>query len=343
MKNNHIPSRILLSILFATLASCASTPFESDTKEDAPKTEQGKSSKDGGYYLDDGPGENAPVDIDSIPDAIPKAEPYSYSANRPYVALEKRYTPMTSYQPYAKVGIASWYGKRYHGKKTSVGEVYDMYGMTAAHPTLPVPSYARVINLSNGRSVVVRINDRGPFIDGRLIDLSYAAAYKLRMVDAGSAKVEVRAINASAPAASASVNGVEVVDKSYGTATSTVQTAPAPVDMPVAMPLPTEQHQPAETVYQAPIESQPVVGESVTIGEGFFLQVGAFKNDANSNQLTNRLQGFDRPLGVDIFNLYDGGVYRVKMGPYPTRAEAETAAAAILKQYQIKPIIQDQI
>ena len=105
---------------------------------------------------------------------------------------------MTSIAPYRARGVASWYGRRYHGQRTSIGEVYDMYGMSAAHPTLPLPSYARVTNLSNGRSVIVRVNDRGPFLNNRLIDLSYAAAYRLGYVDRGSATVEVLVNSAAA-------------------------------------------------------------------------------------------------------------------------------------------------
>ncbi|HEX5539051.1 MAG TPA: septal ring lytic transglycosylase RlpA family protein, partial [Methylophilaceae bacterium] len=158
-------------------------------------SKQAPAPKSGGYYLDDGPGDNPPPNIDSIPDAVPHAEPLLPRANLPYSALGKRYTPDTEYKPYKERGIASWYGKRYHGQKTSSGEVYDMYGMSAAHPTLPLPSYARVTNPANGRSVIVRINDRGPFHDNRLIDLSYAAAYKLRLLDSGSGEVIVEAID----------------------------------------------------------------------------------------------------------------------------------------------------
>lgn len=145
----------------------------------------------GGYYKDDGPGERAAA---NVPDAVPRTEPLHKFANRPYKALGKEYVPMTSLQPFRQRGVASWYGKRYHGQKTSSGEVYDMYAMTAAHPTLPIPSYARVTNVANGKSVVVRINDRGPFLSGRIIDLSYAAAHKLGYVGAGSAQVEVESI-----------------------------------------------------------------------------------------------------------------------------------------------------
>lgn len=148
----------------------------------------------GGYYLDDGPGDNPPADLDSIPDAEPRAEPLHRAAMRPYSALGNDYVPMTALAPYKARGIASWYGRRYHGRATSNGETYDMYGMTAAHPVLPLPSYVRVTSLRNGRSVVVRVNDRGPFRNDRLIDLSYAAAHRLGLVTDGSGMVEVEAI-----------------------------------------------------------------------------------------------------------------------------------------------------
>jgi rare lipoprotein A len=152
------------------------------------------SNNEGGYYKDDGPPDRVPRNLAQLPDARPRWEPLHRYANRPYEVLGKIYTPFTELRPYKQLGVASWYGKRFHGKRTSSGERYDMYAMTAAHPLLVIPSYARVTNLDNGKSVVVRINDRGPFHDGRLIDLSYAAAYKLDYVGRGSARVEVEAI-----------------------------------------------------------------------------------------------------------------------------------------------------
>jgi rare lipoprotein A len=150
------------------------------------------SSPKGGYYKDDGPGDRVPAG--NIPDAVPRLEPLHRFANRPYEVFGKSYVPHAALQPFRQRGAASWYGKRFHGAKTSSGEAYDMYRMTAAHPTLAIPSYARVTNLANGRSVVVRINDRGPFHGGRIIDLSYAAATRLGYVQAGSAQVEVESI-----------------------------------------------------------------------------------------------------------------------------------------------------
>ncbi len=156
----------------------------------------------GAYYKDDGPGANPPPNLAAIPDAVPKAEPLHRFANRPYQVFGKDYVPVAGAAPFRQTGIGSWYGRRFHGAPTSSGEPYDMYAMTAAHPTLPIPSYVRVTNLANGRSVVVRVNDRGPFHSERVIDLSYAAAWRLGYAEAGSARVEVeRIVAASAPSA----------------------------------------------------------------------------------------------------------------------------------------------
>ena len=163
------------AIAFALLAACGTT-------------------NKGGYYKDDGPGARPPGNLSSIPDAKPRSEPLNRAANRPYEVFGKKYVPLTSVQAFRQRGVASWYGKRFHGQKTSSGETYDMYAMTAAHPTLPIPSYARVTSVKTGRQVVVRINDRGPFHGGRVIDLSYAAAYRLGLIDSGSGEVEIQSI-----------------------------------------------------------------------------------------------------------------------------------------------------
>ncbi len=156
-----------------------------------------QNKKSGAYYLDDGPEENPPENLDKIPDAQPKYEALSKWASRPYVAFDKKYTPMTKIIPFKEEGYASWYGKRYHGKKTSIGETYDMYQMTGAHKTLPLPCYIKVTNLKNKRSVIIRVNDRGPFVDERIIDLSYAAAHRLRIIEKGSELVRIEMVNPS--------------------------------------------------------------------------------------------------------------------------------------------------
>ena len=148
----------------------------------------------GGYYKDDGPPRRAKVDVSRVPDAVPRREPLSKTGNRPYRALGREYRPIRSARGYREIGVASWYGKKFHGKRTSSGEPYDMYAMTAAHRTLPLPSYVRVRNRDNGKTVVVRVNDRGPFRRNRIIDLSYAAAHRLGIVGHGTGAVEVEAI-----------------------------------------------------------------------------------------------------------------------------------------------------
>jgi len=158
----------------------------------------GSPTRPGGYYRDDGPGERTP-DPAKLADAQPRREPLMRGANQPYDVFGRHYVPFSELRPFTQRGLASWYGKRFQGQKTSSGEPYDMYAMTAAHPLLPIPSYARVTNLANGKSVVVRINDRGPFHSSRIIDLSYAAAYKLGYATAGSTMVEVQSIIPGGP------------------------------------------------------------------------------------------------------------------------------------------------
>lgn len=151
----------------------------------------------GGAHRDSAP--RGYPDLSHTPDAVPRAEPYARANLRPYKVFGRRYVPMQSANGYVEQGVASWYGRKFHGNNTANGERYDMYAMTAAHKTLPLPSYVQVRNLENGRTAVVRVNDRGPFHGNRIIDLSYAAASKLGMSSKGTALVEVRAIDPRNP------------------------------------------------------------------------------------------------------------------------------------------------
>ncbi|HKO86975.1 MAG TPA: septal ring lytic transglycosylase RlpA family protein [Burkholderiales bacterium] len=185
--------------LFVVFAGCSTVPEPSSQSEPPtpPRERAGPPAEPrsgGGYYLDDGPGNNPPPNLDQIADAQPRKEALHRYANKPYTVMGQNFIPVKATEGFRERGIGSWYGKRFHGQKTSSGELYDMYAMTAAHPTLPIPSYARVTNLENGRSVVVRINDRGPFLHKRIIDLSYAAAHRLDYLKKGSARLEVEAV-----------------------------------------------------------------------------------------------------------------------------------------------------
>ena len=200
------PLPLLLLIGGLSLASCHSPPPPEISSIPSPPAVIAPSvtptvsppaappTEDGGYYLDDGPPVDDGIDIASLPDAVVRHETINPRKNLPYIALGKRYLPYQTLVDYRRQGVASWYGKRYHGRPTASGEIYDLYKMTAAHPLLPIPSYARVTRVDDGRSVIVRINDRGPFLAGRLIDLSYAAAARLGIVKTGTGEVIVKSI-----------------------------------------------------------------------------------------------------------------------------------------------------
>jgi rare lipoprotein A len=185
---------LLLVALAAGCSTAPTTPEQPPEGPPAPPVAAPEAPRKGGYYKDDGPHDMPPPNLGAVPDAVPRVEPLHRYANRPYTRLGRDYIPLTRIEPFRQRGLASWYGRMFHGRPTASGEAYDMYAMTAAHPTLPIPSYVRVTHIGNGRSVVVRVNDRGPFHPGRIIDLSYAAAYRLGYIDAGHARVEIEAI-----------------------------------------------------------------------------------------------------------------------------------------------------
>ncbi len=164
----------------------------------------------GGYYQRDGPPRHQGVDVSRVPDAVPRYEQLSDTGNDPYTVNGKTYYPVRTSHGYRERGVASWYGRMFHGRRTSSGQRYDMYAMTAAHRTLPLPSYVRVRNLRNGKQVVLKVNDRGPFLHNRVIDLSYAAAYRLGIVATGTGLVEVVAVDPDTMLAKKNI-GVPVV------------------------------------------------------------------------------------------------------------------------------------
>jgi len=186
MRQHPSLSTVAAATLLLLLAACASAPPVPPAAGRTPTAVAPAGNV---------PAPPAAKDLDAIPDAVPRAEVRTLRGNPPfYEVLGQRYTVMASAAGYKERGVASWYGPNFHAKSTSLGDPYDMYAMSAAHKTLPLPAYVRVTNLSNNRSVVLRVNDRGPFVGNRIIDLSYTAAYKLDMLRAGTAFVEVEAI-----------------------------------------------------------------------------------------------------------------------------------------------------
>ena len=298
----------LILLLTILVSACGSTPPR-QTESGIPATPNAQAGQ-GGYLAGDGPGADAPADLAAIPDAVPRAEPLHRYANRPYVALGKNYTPLATSENYKERGIASWYGKKFHGQRTSSGEVYDMYGMTAAHPTLPIPSYVRVTNLSNHKSVVVRVNDRGPFLHERIIDLSYTAANKLGIIGSGSGKVEVESLIADAM----EVTTVPIIE-------NTVSSEPLENSPPNS----------ATPVVLAPLE---------TNNNSIYLQLGAFESQQNAEIFLERMRADLGDTGKQLkLSTIRNGLVRVHIGPYSSQSAARSSAEHLEQRLGFKPMI----
>jgi rare lipoprotein A len=319
--NNHL--RILAAMLVATtLAACGSAPRQGGSTTGSAGS--ASSPRGGGFYLDDGPGTDAPANLDAIPDAVPRTEPLHRGTQRPYVVMGRSYTPMTRIEPYKARGIATWYGRRYHGKPTSSGEPYDMYAMTAAHTVLPIPSYVRVTNVANGKSVVVRVNDRGPFIGDRLIDLSYTAAHKLGIIGSGSGMVEVESIMPGSAAA-----------------------APPPVAAARPLAEPALESAPLPPVNTTPATAPPATTTAPAVAPapasapapGSYLQFGAFGMRTNAESLVARLQSQADWLTGQLQVVQSDNLFRVQAGPYPSEAAAREAAERANQALGSKPVL----
>ncbi len=242
-------------------------------------------------------------------DAIPKPEPKSRYGNPPfYDVFGKRYYVLSSSADYVERGVASWYGPGFHQVKTSTGEVYDMYAMSAAHRTLPLPAYVRVTNLQNGRSVVVRVNDRGPFVGNRIIDLSYTAAAKLDMLRDGTAMVEVRSIDTGAPLPSTTTLAAIAPAATGSSLIATAEAAPL-VEPPTAV-TPTA---------VTPTAATPSAATPTTVSAAkpvLFVQAGAFADPANAARLAAKLRGGDYgKIFVRDDVIAGRKMYRVRIGP----------------------------
>jgi rare lipoprotein A len=367
------------------LAACAGTPRKTESSQQASTRVEGRSgtthatssrrrspyapaqedlSKRGNYTAGGlyapGVSDSAPTDgipdVDQIPEPEVRDEPHSRYGNRsPYTVLGKTYRVLDNAEGYDEVGIASFYGNKFHGRRTSNLEVYDMYAFTAAHKTLPLPSFARVTNLANGRSVVVRINDRGPFHDGRIIDLSYAAAVKLGVDRAGTARVEVQGLM---PGEDAHVGYDAIASASAATPAppSPAAAKPAPLSSGVddvgdnevvAEPLPptaidrlvaalpiagaAASERPPMAVAPGPAAPPPIATMAPppvdAASEGLTFQVATFADRTNAERALASVNG----AGIAGARLEDGtsagrAVWRLRIGPVAPGASAELAA-----------------
>jgi rare lipoprotein A len=351
------------------LSACGSAPKRDADEASAPAAETTRPAvtrrSGGGYYMDDGPDDVVPENLDAIPDAEPREEPLHRFANRPYHVMGQSFVPATELRAFRQRGHASWYGRRFHGKPTSSGEPYDMYAMTAAHPTLPIPSYVRVTHLANGRSVVVRVNDRGPFLRGRVIDLSYAAAHKLGYINAGSAQVEVEQILPSeaplmaatrtVPPLRARANEGVVAEAGPAAAAPMLESKALAPLVPAVAPAVARAGEDTAGTRPAPVAAAPEAAEcgpSTPCGaaEGFvppiasasggiFLQLGAFSSYANAEGFRDTVQGQAGALAPSFELFADGERFRLHAGPYESMDAARNAAERMGTLLKLKPFV----
>lgn len=304
----------------------------------------------GRYAMNDDAYPDSPEDVSNVPDAVPKVEPRAKSGNRPtYSVWGKTYHVLSDPIGYVAEGRASWYGVKFQGYATASGESYDMYKMTAAHRSLPLPTYARVTNLDNGRQVIVRVNDRGPFHDDRLIDLSYAAAARLDILGHGTGRVRVEAID---PVVWARTHGESAGDRSQAGQSavasrsvsrqpSTSGASPRPVASqaegassganyqasidPVLTAANAEESPSSSTLSSA--SAAPISAfEGSSVAGQRFVQVAALGSRAGAEALKNRLQGLlSRPVRIDNAS----PLYRVQVGPIHDLASLESIRATL--------------
>ncbi|MBH9576850.1 septal ring lytic transglycosylase RlpA family protein [Inhella proteolytica] len=260
----------------------------------------------------DGPELQPPPDLQRVPDAVPRIEPIRPGgANKPYEIDGVRYVPLLEDLPYEEGGLASWYGRKFHGRQTASGETYNMYAMTAAHPRWPLPSYARVRNPANGREVIVRVNDRGPFAKGRVIDLSYSAALKLDLLR-GVAPVQIQRL---------SFEDIR---------TGRWRREPEPGEPPTQVAQASE----------APAEPVPEAAAQVRAASpGLWLQIGAFRALEGAVALKQRVAGNLAELEPLLTTLRDRGLHRVQLGPFDSLERAQEAAQRLRSLLALQPLL----
>ncbi len=304
----------------------------------------------------DGPPLSVPPNLADLPDVVPQIEPIRQGGpNKPYVVLGQSYEPLRGDVEWSEKGGASWYGNKFHGRRTASGELYSMYGLTAAHKTLPIPSYVRVRNVRNGKEVIVRVNDRGPFISGRVIDLSYAAAIKLDIAAAGVGQVEIARLTFDEIRSGAWQRGT-VLDPDP----TRLAAAPVPPESPAratpfASPLNTESAAPFDDPLLAPSTSRPVAVPErsadtasrtaptarahTPAARGFWVQLAALSRrdgvDKLQQRIADQLSGLLPLLAV----FHESPHYKLQAGPYASRHEAQQAAMQVRQALQLQPMV----
>jgi rare lipoprotein A len=299
-----------LAVLVASCSTSRSPTQKSPTAvRSAPGLDINRAHKDGAPWWD--------VDVSRIPDATPTLHSGPYKAN-PYTVLGKTYFPLQESKTYVASGTASWYGTKFHGQNTANGEVYDLYGMSAAHKTLPLPSYVRVTNLDNNKSVILRVNDRGPFYSDRIIDLSYAAAKKLGYAETGTARVKVEGIDpqqwwaAKGRPAPLMLNEPQIAQNNAPVITASAGTVEQWTPPP-------QQHAAAVVPVQIDAKKNASVPAS-----GQYLQVGAFANPDAAELLRSKLSGMvSAPVFISSIVRNQQTLHRVRLGPIGSQGEIQ--------------------
>lgn len=276
----------------------------------------------------------SPRDLSGIPDAIPRDEPVKPWSNRPYEVSGVWYTPLTTARGYREKGLASWYGTKFHGRLTSSREPYDMYAMTAAHKTLPLPCYVRVTNLKNGKSTVLRVNDRGPFHDGRVIDLSYAAAAKLGIAAHGTGTVEVVGL---VPSDYSPLDGPgqELADSRRRVDPTSLPPPPEPAYHP-----PLIKAGPYAAGHAPATSRQQFAGAAAGAGQ-IFVQLGAFSTRASAENLARQLErDYGVTTAITPTRSANGlTLHRLRLGPVADAEEADALVARLAQANLGRPLL----
>ncbi len=321
-------------VLAVWLSGCASGPKP-------PASSPGSSPQR------DGPPLSVPPNLADLPDVVPQVEPIRQGGpNKPYVVLGQSYEPLLGDVEWSEKGGASWYGNKFHGRRTASGELYSMYGLTAAHKTLPIPSYVRVRNVRNGKEVIVRVNDRGPFVSGRVIDLSYAAAIKLDIAAAGVGQVEIARLTFDEIRSGAWQRGTVLDPEPTHQATRSLQPerpmlASPDGALPTDDPLLGGAAPPMATPAPAASASTKVstARAHTPAARGFWVQLAALSRRDGVDKLQQRIADQLTGLLPLLAVFHEAPHYKLQAGPFASKQEAQQAARQVREALQLQPMV----